>query len=238
MEIQIWSDVVCPWCAIGKANLDKAVEQWSAAGGGRSVEVTWRSFELDPGASRTPAGDVPYVERIAKKYGVSVTQAQQMVDRVEATGAEAGVLINSAISRPGNSFDAHRVIHLAAEHGIQNDVKTRFLRGYLTEGMPVSDHDALTEAAVEAGLDKNDVTDVLTSNRYADDVRADEQAAMDLGVTGVPFFVLDGRFAVPGAQSVDTLTAALERAWTTRAPQVLIPLDENPGNVCGPDGCA
>lgn len=236
MEIQIWSDVVCPWCAIGKANLDAATEKFMASGGGRSVEVTWRSFELDPGASRTPS-DRPYVERIAAKYGVGTGQAQQMVDRVEATAAEAGVLINHSIAKPGNTFDAHRLIHLAADRGRQNEVKTRFLRGYLTEGMPVADPDALVAAAAEVGLDEAEARRVLAGNDYTEAVRADEQAAMDLGVTGVPFFVLDGRYAVPGAQSVDTLLSALEKAWTSRAPQLLVGSDESPGEFCGPDGC-
>ncbi len=237
MSIEIWSVVVCPWCAIGKANLDAAAEKFTAAAGGRSIEVTWRSFELDPAAPRERQG--PYLDLISRKYGTSREQAQQMIDRVEQMGAAAGVEINHDIAKPGNSFDAHRLVHLAADRGLQTQVKERFLRGYLTEGMAVSDHDELVAAAAEVGLDEAESRRVLAGQDYADDVRADERAAQEIGVTGVPFFVLDGRYAVPGAQSVETMVSALEQAWSTRAPQVLVGAgDSEPGEYCGPDGCS
>ena len=213
MLVEIWSDVVCPWCAIGKARFERALAD---APYRDEVEVVWRSFELDPHAPATRDGD--YATMLATKYGTTREQAQGMIDRMAATAADEGLDFDFSIAQPGNTFDAHRVLHLAAERGVQHQVKDRFLRGYHSEGEAIGDHATVTRLAVEAGLDEAEVTAVLAGDRHADAVRADEEQAIEYGCSGVPFFVLDRKFAVPGAQPVDTMRQVLDRAHAARAP--------------------
>lgn len=231
MRIDIWSDIACPWCAVGKANLDTALAEFP-----HPVEVVWRSFELDPGA--TDVREADYARLLARKYGTSDAGGQAMIDRMVATGRDAGVTLDFSAIKPGNTFDAHRVVHLGAARGLQNAVKERFLSGYLSEGVAISDHDEIARMAVEAGLDETEVRQVLASDAYSEDVRGDEQQAMDLGCSGVPFFVIGGRLAVPGAQSPATLLRALEKAWELTAPVVVVDGLGTGADVCGPDGCA
>jgi predicted DsbA family dithiol-disulfide isomerase len=231
LRIDIWSDVVCPWCAIGKANLARALERFPEAG---RVEIVWHSFELDPNAGAAAAGN--HAEQIARKYGVPVEQAQQMIDRVATTARGVGIDIRYDRIRPGNTFDAHRVIHLAADRGLQLEVKERMFRGYLTEGAAIGLPEEVERLAVDAGLDADEVAEVLASDAYADEVRADEAAAHQMGATGVPFFVFDGRYAVGGAQPPDALLEVLQRCWQERTPGVEV-LSIADG-ACGPDGCA
>jgi len=229
MRIDIWSDIACPWCAVGKANLDAALADFA-----HPVDVVWRSFELDPGAPVLKDGD--YAEMLGRKYGTSTASGQSMIDTMVATAKAAGVTLDFSRIRPGNTFDAHRVIHLAQDRGLQGEVKERFLRGYLSEGAAIGEHDAIIRLAVEAGLHEAEVRHVLTSDAYAAAVREDEQQAVDLGCSGVPFFFMGGRVAVPGAQPPATMLRALEKAWElTAALEVLDDLD--PDAACGPDGC-
>lgn len=230
LRVDIWSDVVCPWCAIGKANLDRALERFAEAD---RVEIVWHSFELDPHAAVVRAGE--YAEALARKYGTSREQAQGMIDRMAATGAAAGVEMRFDRVRPGNTFDAHRLIHLGADRGIQTQVKERFLRGYLSEGAAIGLPEELERLAVDAGLDADEVARVLESDTYAAEVRADEADAHRLGATGVPFFVFDGRYAVGGAQPPEVLLEVLQRCWQERTPGVeLLSMADD---ACGPDGC-
>ncbi len=230
MRIDIWSDIACPWCAVGKANLDTALAEFS-----HPVDVVWRSFELDPGAPAVKDGD--YATLLGRKYGTSATGAQSMIDTMVATGKNAGVTLDFSRIRPGNTFDAHRVIHLAQERGLQGAVKERFLRGYLSEGAAIGEHAEITRLAVDAGLEEAEVRQVLTSDAYGEAVRGDEQQAMDLGCSGVPFFVMGGRVAVPGAQPPATMLRALEKAWELTSPvEVFADLDAD-AQACGPDGC-
>lgn len=210
MQVDVWSDIVCPWCAIGKARLDRALADFPDAD---RVDVRWRSFELDPAAPATADGD--YLERLAGKYGVSIAEARGMTDRMTAQAAMDDVHFRFDIARSGNTFDAHRVLHLAADRGRQHQVKDRLLRAALGEGEAIADHAVLRRLAGEAGLEEVEVTSVLASDRYADDVRADEQLAGRLGVRGVPFFVFDGRFGVSGAQPAEVLLDALGQAWAS-----------------------
>lgn len=204
MLVEIWSDVVCPWCAIGKARFERALADFEHAD---EVEVRWRSFELDPNRRGTLEGD--YAELLARKYRTTREQAQGMVDRMTAAGAEDGIEFRFDIARPGNTFDAHRLLHLAAERGIQHQVKARFLAGYHSEGVAIAEHEELTDLAVEAGLDRAEVATVLAGDDWADAVRADEEQAHDYGISGVPFFVLDGRAGISGAQPTEHVLAAL-----------------------------
>jgi predicted DsbA family dithiol-disulfide isomerase len=230
LVVDIWSDVVCPWCAIGKANLDRALERFTEAG---RVEIVWHSFELDPSAPAAVAGD--HAEQLARKYGMPVEQARATIDRVATTARGVGLDFRFDRVRPGNTFDAHRVIHLAADRGLQLQVKERMFRGYFTEGAAIGLPEEVERLAVDAGLDADEVAEVLASDAYATEVRADEAAAHRMGATGVPFFVFDGRYAVGGAQPPDVLLEVLQRCWQERTPgvEVLAVGDE----VCGPDGC-
>jgi predicted DsbA family dithiol-disulfide isomerase len=209
MQVEIWSDVVCPWCYIGKRRFETAVRSF-----GHPVEVVWRSYELNPGAPQVRDGSS--VERIARKYGLTVEQAEAQYERITTLARGEGLEYHLDRARSGRSFDAHRLLHLARERGIQDAVKERFLAGYLQEGVAIGLPDELAPLAVAAGLDADEVDAVLAGDTYGEAVRAEEARAEELGVSGVPFFVVDGRFAIPGAQDSDTILAVLERAWRKR----------------------
>jgi predicted DsbA family dithiol-disulfide isomerase len=208
--VEIWSDVVCPWCYIGKRRFEKARASFA-----HPVEVVWRSYELNPNAP--PVRDGSTVERIARKYGITVEQAVAQYERITDLAAAEGLDYHLDRARSGRSFDAHRLLHLARERGIQDAVKERLLAGYLQEGVAIGLPSELAPLAVSAGLDADEVEAVLAGDTYGEAVRAEEARADELGCTGVPFFVIDGRFAIPGAQDPDTILAVLERAWQKRA---------------------
>jgi predicted DsbA family dithiol-disulfide isomerase len=209
MQVEIWSDVVCPWCYIGKRRFETAVAKF-----GHPVAVTWRSYELDPGAP--PVRDGSSVERIARKYGIDVEQAARQYERITDLARLEGLDYHLERARSGRSFDAHRLLHLAEERGIQDAVKERFLAGYLQEGVAIGLVDQLAPLAVSAGLDADEVQAVLGGDAYGDAVRADEARAVEIGITGVPFFVIDGRFPIAGAQDPETMLTVLERARARR----------------------
>jgi predicted DsbA family dithiol-disulfide isomerase len=228
MQVEIWSDVVCPWCYIGKRRFERAVASF-----GHPVEVVWRSYELDPEAPPVRTG--PSVERIARKYGITVPQAEAAQRRIIDVAGTEGLDYHLERARSGRSFDAHRLLHLAGERGIQDAVKERLLAGYLQEGVAIGLREELAPLAVSAGLDAEEVEAVLAGDAYADDVRADEIRGMELGITGVPFFVIGGRFAIPGAQDPQTILATLDRAWRQLAPVVVGGTDTM--SQCDDDGC-
>ena len=233
MKVEIWSDVVCPWCYIGKRRFEGALARFGHAG---DVEVEWRSFELDPRAPTS--SDVDLVGHLASKYGVSRSEAEAMNERVTKVAEDEGVAFRLDLARRGRTFDAHRLLHLAAEHGLQDEMKEGLLAAYFTRGEPIADHEALRRVAAEAGLDDADVADVLGGDRYADAVRADERTARELGVGSVPFFVFDRRYAVAGAQPADVLLDVLERTWAERPPvQVLGAAGPAGADSCGPEDC-
>jgi predicted DsbA family dithiol-disulfide isomerase len=206
VQVEIWSDVVCPWCAIGKVRFERAL----AGLAGDDVEVRYRSFELDPTTPAVVEGD--YVARLAAKYRTSTAQAQAMIDRMTAQAAAEGLAFDFSVARPGNTFDAHRLLHLAADRGVQHALKGRLLTGYLSEGAAIGTHDALRRLATEAGLDGDEVDRVLGGDAYAGAVRADERQARAYGITGVPFFVIDRRHGVSGAQPAEVLWQVMEQA--------------------------
>ncbi|WP_046472123.1 DsbA family oxidoreductase [Allosalinactinospora lopnorensis] len=230
MKIEIWSDIVCPWCAIGKAELDTALTEFEHAG---EVELVWRSFELDPEAP--PVRDVDYGGMLAGKYGTTADGGRAMIERMTRTAAEVGLEFDLGRARPGNSFDAHRLVHLAADRGLQTRVKERFLRGYLSKGEAIGEHEALERLAVEAGLGRDEVREILGSDSYAAAVRADENEALQLGLTGVPLFLIDRRFAINGAHPAVAVLETLRRVWQETRGPVTVAGD---GRACGPDGCA
>ncbi|HEY2513776.1 MAG TPA: DsbA family oxidoreductase [Polyangiaceae bacterium] len=231
LTIDVWSDVVCPWCAIGKCRLDAALAKFSHRD---SVRIAWRAFELDPSAPRVQEGD--NAARLGRKYGRTRAQAEAMIRNVEQTAAQDGLEFDLLDARSGNTFDAHRLLKLAAERGVQGAVKERFFRGYMAEKAAIGEPETLVRLASEAGLDAEEVRAVLASDRYAKEVRDEEASARSLGINGVPFFVLAGQLAVSGAQPADVMLRALEQAWAA------LPASDAPdtvdGATCGPEGCA
>jgi predicted DsbA family dithiol-disulfide isomerase len=208
LTVEIWSDVVCPWCYIGKRRFETALEAFEHAG---EVTVMWRSFELDPEAPKAAEG--VYAERLSAKYGMTVERAEQLGEEMTERAAEAGLEFHLDRSRSGNTFDAHRLIHLAATYGHQAAAHERLFRAYFTEGELISDPDTLVRVIAETGVDPAEARDVLATDRFAEDVREDELLASRLGIQGVPFFVLDRRYGVSGAQPPEVLVQALQQAW-------------------------
>jgi|GEM_PF-48405 len=208
LNIEIWSDVVCPWCYIGKRRFERSVAFFSHPG---EVTVTYRSFELDPGAPAERSGT--HAGHLDGKYGMTIAQAEQASQQMTQHAAADGLEFRFDLIRGGNTFDAHRLLHLAKEHGLQPEMKERLLRATFTEGLSISDKPVLARLAVEAGLPAAQVQAVLDGDNYADAVRADEQQAARYGITGAPFFVADGKYAVSGAQPPEVLLQLLQRAY-------------------------
>jgi predicted DsbA family dithiol-disulfide isomerase len=213
MQVEIWSDVVCPWCFIGKHRFESALARFAHRA---EVQVTFRSFELDPTAPVLEHGSS--AERLARKYGLSIDQARAAEERVELAAEREGLLIDHARLQRGNSFDAHRLIHLAADHDLQHEMNERLMVAYFSEGRPIGDTATLVELAVEVGLDPADARGVIDGDAYGQAVRADEAAASTLGISGVPFFVIDRAYGVSGAQNEDVFLQVLEAAWADAHP--------------------
>ena len=212
LTVDIWSDVVCPWCYLGKRRFEAALERFEHRD---DVTVTWHSFELDPEAPQS--NDEPAAERLARKYGMTVEDAEAKHAQMTEMGAAEGVEFRYDLSRSGNTFNAHRLIHLARERDLQDAVKERLLRAYFTEGEPIGDPDRLVALVAEAGLDADEARAVIEGEAYTAAVREDEQIARQIGIHGVPFFVIGRRFGVSGAQPAEVLLGALEQAWDETA---------------------
>jgi predicted DsbA family dithiol-disulfide isomerase len=208
MRIDVWSDLVCPWCYIGKRRLEHALAQMPDA---PHVEIVHRSFQLNPAA---PMGATSKRrDYLMAKYGWSLEQADKIDTDMEARAAEDGLEYHlGAEGLTGNTFDAHRLIHLARERGMQDAAIERFFRGYFTEQRSLFDTQSLVTLAVDAGLDAEDARRVLAGDDYADAVNADINEARALGVSGVPFFVFDQRLGVSGAQPIEVFVDALKQA--------------------------
>ena len=233
MRIEIWSDVVCPWCYIGKRRLEKALAGFEHAD---DVEVVWRSFQLDPSAPAVPVETV--AASLGRKYGGGEEAGREMIDKVEAVAAEEGLLFRHHASLRVNTVDAHRVLHLALETGgpaLQGRLKEALLAAYFVETENVADHDTLTRIAVAQGLEEARVREVLAGREYADAVEADVDRAVAYGAGGVPFYVVDEKYGISGAQPADTFTQVLEKAWSEAHPALDLVAG---GEACGPDGCA
>jgi len=207
MHVEIWSDIACPWCYVGKRRFERALDMFD---GRDDVRVTWRSFELDPGApAERPLNGA---EHLAAKYGTTLEQARAMHANLEKVAAEEGLEVDFERQRGGATFDAHRLVHLAEAHGQQDDMQDRLMRAYFAEGELMSDHAALAKLAAEVGLPADEVAGTLASDRFAAEVREDEQTAAAIGITAVPFFVADRRVGVAGAQPPEILIELLRRA--------------------------
>jgi predicted DsbA family dithiol-disulfide isomerase len=228
MDIEIWSDIACPWCYVGKRRFEAALAEFEHAG---DVRVTWRSFELDPAAPPEREGE--RAVRLAEKYGMTVERAHEMERQMTDTAAGEGLGFRFDIARSGSTFDAHRVVHLAAEHGFQDAMKERLLLAYFSEGELMSDPATLVRLAVEVGLSEDDVREMLAGDRFADEVREDERTAAAFGITAVPTFVVDRSLGVSGAHPPDALLRLLREGWARRAPA---PVVLTGGEACGVDG--
>ena len=208
MKVEIWSDVVCPWCYIGKRRFESALEQFGHRG---EVEVEFRSFELNPNADPAEQGNLE--EALARKYRLSLEQARALNARVVDAAAGEGLHYRLDIAKRGNTFDTHRLIHLAATMGLQAAMKERLLAAYFTEGKAIGDQDTLVELAAEIGIDAEQARTVLADGSFGDQVREDEREATELGITGVPFFVINRRYGVSGAQPPELILKALTAGW-------------------------
>ncbi len=228
MKVEIWSDVVCPWCYIGKRRLESALEQFPHRD---EVEVVWRSFQLDPSV---PEGEThPTLSYAAAKHGLSLDEMRTMQERVEQLAAGEGLDFQLDETTSGNTLLAHELLHLAAEHGKRSELKERLLHAYFEERRPLFDVDSLVPYAVEVGLDEAEVREALADRRYRAAVRADGATAQALGATGVPFFVVDRKYGAAGAQPAELLLQLLERAWADANPLVTVPAAEG----CADDSC-
>jgi predicted DsbA family dithiol-disulfide isomerase len=208
MEIHIWSDVVCPWCYLGKRRFEHALADFEHRD---QVQVVHRAFELDPTAPKGKTFDT--VELISKKYGISAEQfTAQQAGLIQMAAAE-GLEYNLDGGRSGNTFDAHRLVRLGLERGRQDVVIERFFRGYFTEQRSLFEADSLVALSVEAGLDADEARTVLTEQRYTDAIKDDVQQARAYGANGVPFFVINERYGISGAQPTEAFAGALSRAW-------------------------
>ena len=233
MLVEIWSDIVCPWCYIGKRRFESALSRFEHAD---QVEVRWRSFELDPHAPFRRSGTM--AEHLAAKYGMTVEEAGARLESLDQMAAAEGLRYDLARTRGGNTFAAHRLIHLAYERDTATGgaLKEALLHAYFTDLLPVSEPDVLIDVAAGVGLDRDELAAVLESDRFAGEVRRDEAEAAALGCTGVPFFVIDRAFAVPGAQDAETFLTVLRRAWARSHP-AMETVDGGAGTVCTDDSC-
>lgn len=231
LTVDIWTDINCPFCYLGKARFTAALREFDGRDG---VSVVHRSYELDP---TLPAGHSgPVIDHIAAKYGIPAEQAAANEQGLAAQAAELGLGYQTAGRDFGNSFDMHRLLHFALAQGRQEELLDALYAANFADDRPVfGDRDALVRVAADAGFDPDDVRAVLDDpEAYAREVRADEQRASELGITGVPFFVFGGKYAVSGAQPTEVFAEALRRAADDR----VVPLGDAGADACGPDGCA
>lgn len=227
MKVDIWSDIRCPFCYIGKRKFEMALEKFPHKD---EIEVIWHSFELDPDFKTQP--DKNQYEALAEAKGISLAQSKQMHEYVTQTAAEVGLEYNFDKAIVANSFNAHRLIHLAKASGKADAMKERILKAYFTEGANIDDAETLVKLGVEVSLKKEDIKQMLASDKYADDVREDEDAAQHIGIRGVPFFVLNEKYGISGAQQPETFLKALEQAWGEREKITMM----NAGDSCDIDG--
>lgn len=233
MRIEIWSDVVCPWCYVGKRRLETALAGFEHRD---EVEVVYRSFELDPTAPRH--GHELTTGVLARKYGRTEDEMRDMQQQLIEVAAQEGLALRLFDNVHTSTIDAHRLLHLALDEGgpaLQRELKEALLAAYFVEAEDIGDHDVLRATAARAGLDDARATEVLASDEYAPAVEADITQARAYGATGVPFFVIDRRYGVSGAQPAEVFGQVLERAWADSRPTLEM---ADGGAACGPDGCA
>ncbi len=233
MKVEIWSDVACPWCYLGKRRFESALAQFEHRD---QVEVTWRSYQLDPSAPQTSDATVNQV--LAKKHGMSVEQVKATTSQISELGTEMGIDYHFEKAQYGNTFDAHRLLHLATHHDLQDAAKERFLKAYFSEGVAIGDHDTLIKLISEVGIDPDEARAVLDSDEYADEVRSDERRARMFGVNGVPFFAIDEKYGISGAQPTEVFSEVLEKVWGEEHPLIKVSSGTQDAGACDDDSCA
>ena len=232
MKVEIWSDIVCPFCYIGKRRFEQALQQFAHAD---AVEVVWRSFELTPDYRPVPGRSVH--ESLAEKKGISTAKAKEMSDYMAALAQEVGLKYDFDNAVPTNTFLGHQLIHFAATHGRQGEAKERLMAAYYLEGQDLNEIDTLARLAAEIGLDADEARAALVAGTYAEAVRYDEYQAQQINVRGVPFFVFEDKYAVSGAQPAELFAEVLAKVWNEAQPAKPAPVLVADGAACGPDGC-
>ena len=215
IKIDVWSDIACPWCYIGKRNLENGLAEVSADPDGPRVEVTYHSFELSPDTPVDFEGDE--VSYLADHKGIPREQAREMIDRVTDVAAAAGLTYRYDLLQHTNTVKAHELLHHAKQNGKQLEMEERLMSAYFTEGKHVGRIDDLVALAAEVGLDADETRAALESEKYLADVRADQDQARTYGINGVPFFVIDGKYGVSGAQPADAFAQIARQVWAERA---------------------
>lgn len=228
MKVQIWSDVVCPFCYIGKRKFEKALEGFAAKD---KVEIEWKSFQLDPSLDNKEGLSVH--EYLGKRKGGTTADGKRMNDGMAAIAKEVGLQFNFDQAIINNTITAHQLLHFAKTRGIQNEIKERIFKAYYTEGKDVSNIDTLVGLAAELGLDVAETRKVLEENVYANEVLADQEHASQIGIQGVPFFVFNNKYAVSGAQQPETFAQVLEKVWDEEKPGLIEKASEG---FCAVDG--
>lgn len=232
MKVEIWSDVACPWCYIGKRRFESALTQFEHRD---QIEITWRSYQLDPDAPRTSEKNLN--EILAEKHGMSIARAVALNNQMTGLAAQEGLEYHFELTRYGNTFDAHRLIHLAATHHLQGEMEERLFHAYFTEGAALGETETLMKLAVEIGIDADEARSGLTSETYANEVRADTQRARRLGIGGVPFFAIDEKYGISGAQPSEVIREALLEAWTESHPLIGGTSATQDAGSCSGDSC-
>jgi predicted DsbA family dithiol-disulfide isomerase len=213
MKVEIWSDIVCPFCYIGKRKFEKALEEFDAK---EQVEIVWRSFQLDPNMAPLPGQSVH--EYLGKRKGVTAKEGKQMNDSMAAVAKEVGLVYNFDQAIIANTLDAHRLLHFAKTKGVQNEMKERLFKAYYTEGENIGDVETLVRLGEDVGLNAGDVRKVLLSDSYKSEVQEDQSEANGVGVRGVPFFVFNNKYAVSGAQPSHVFSEVLNKVWEEEKP--------------------
>lgn len=205
MDIEIWSDIACPFCYIGKARLEKALQKFPDI----EASITWRSFQLDPNAPENPELDI--YDTLAKKYGKDRQWAKEMNKNVVEMADGEGLNFNMETIKPANTFKAHRLLHFAAENGKQHEMKAALLNAYFTRGKDVSDIETLATLAHETGLDYERTKEFLEGNHFSEQVEEDIMKAREIGIQGVPFFLFNNQYGLSGAQPAEVFEEALQK---------------------------
>ncbi len=228
MKVEIWSDIVCPFCYIGKRKFEKALEGFA---GTENVEIEWKSFQLDPAMDNTEGLSVH--EYLGKRKGGTTTDGKQMNDNMSSIAKEIGLHYDFDNAVINNTIHAHRLLHFAKQHGLQNSLKERIFKAYYTEGKDTANFEVLVLLATEVGLDGTAARAVLVENLFESDVVNDQEEAQQIGVQGVPFYVFNRKYIVSGAQSPETFTQVLNKVWEEEKPGLII---ENSGASCDING--
>ena len=233
LKVQIWSDVMCPFCYIGKRKIEEAISQFDNKD---SIEIEWKSFELDPRFVATSGETI--ADHLAEKYGRDIDWAQSMLENTTQTAKSNGLDFHFEKAILANSLNAHRLLHLAKKHNRSNELKELLFKAYFTEGKNVNDWNTLEEIGQKAGLHIDEIKQLIDTDTYTKEVRQDEQEAQSIGVTGVPFFVFDNKYAVSGAQPTEVFLKTLEKAWEEGSFETKLKLQNTSDeNSCDINGC-